>query len=384
MRWIFLAGTFLTAIPAIGRAQSTADARAELDRLLPEWRAAREAAADGERLRRRDAGATLVERGHLRVMADSAIVGRVASAAATASASLDRVFGTEAAMLTGYPLVALLHGVVQNGDSTHVIRVRLPEPLAGARPGAGRIGSQERVISLRDPHAVDGDLVRALEAAASLPLHAALDDDLRLWLRSALSATPQSQETLEGAYVDLATASTDISRRCLAGDVLGCRKALGLTPADDPVMEGYTAAQRRMVVQGNVALLRTPGRAAEFDRCVVDSEDTACIARLRELSIERLASSYSPTVLRRGFAHWAMAQGGAGAYSRLRASAGLPIAERFALAAGMPADSLVARWHGHLMTGRPTTPSIPPLTAVATLFWIGACGALSLRSSRWR
>jgi hypothetical protein len=116
----------------------------------------------------------------------------------------------------------------------------------------------------------------------------------------------------------------------------------------------------------------------------VGRDDAACVSRLREFSAERLARSLSTTAARRSYARWALAQGGAGAYARLRNSKGRPIEERFAIAAGMPADALVASWHAHVMTAQPASSTIPPATAFATLFWIGACGALSLRSSRWR
>jgi hypothetical protein len=246
------------------------------------------------------------------------------------------------------------------------------------------MGNQERSVFRRDGKTFAADLARAIEVVAAVPLHATLDGELRLWFRSALLATPESPETLEAMYIDLATASTDISRRCLAGDVVGCRQALGLAPVPDPVMEGYTVTQRRSIVADNARTLRTPARTAEFDRCVREDDDVACVARLRDFPLEGLLSSYSPTAFRRGFAQWAIAQGGPGAYSRLRSSVSLPIPDRFALAAGAPLDSVVASWHRHLMRGRPTAPGVPPLTAFATLLWIGACGAISLRSSRWR
>src|SRR5687768_10188331 len=93
VRQILLVGGLASVLPGVSEAQSTAEARAELDRLLPEWRAAREATVEGERARRKDAGATLIERGSLRLMTDSAITGDVGLAAATAVQSLDRVFG---------------------------------------------------------------------------------------------------------------------------------------------------------------------------------------------------------------------------------------------------------------------------------------------------
>ena len=383
-RRIGIGATLACALATSARAQSTAEARADLDRLLPEWRAAREAAAEGELARRRRAGAVLIERGSLRITADSVIAGPIADAATKAWASIERDFGAEAALLVRYPMIAVPQRVMQNGDTSRVIRMRLTEPDIQPGTGAGRVGTQERAVVVRDGDLIADELGRAIEAIAAHPLHATLDDNLRLWFRSALPATPETDEALETMYIGLATASTGISRRCLSGEVLGCRQVLGLSPVTDAVMEGHTATQRRSIVKGNVEALRTPARTAEFDRCVRDGDDAACVARLRDFPVDRLASSYSPTMLRRGFAQCAIAQGGPGAYSRLRASVGRPLAERFALAAGMPIDAAIAGWHRHLLRGRPAAPGIPPLTAFTALFWIGACGALSLRSSRWR
>jgi hypothetical protein len=367
-----------------GHAQSAADARAELDSLLPELRAARETVARAERARAQRVGATLIERGHLRITADSMIATEIAMAAAGASASLDRVFGAEAQRAWTYPLIATVQSVMVSGEPTRVIRVRRVDSDAQLLPDGRRIGTDERVVTMLDSAQGAADLRRALETIAATPLHATLDDDLRFWFRSALPATAESPEELETIYLELATASTNVSRRCLAGELRGCRQVLGLTPVDDPIMQGYTATQRRTAVMGSAQQLRTPGKAAEFDRCVVDADDAACLSRLRELPLDGLTRTYSTTGARRSFSRWILARGGVGAYARLRASAALPLDERLAVAGGAPTDSLVASWQAHVIAARPTLPGIPPVTAITTLLWIGACGALSLRSSRWR
>ena len=384
-RTVALAICVLAGVPAVSAAQSTAEARQELDSLLPQWRAANARVAEAERTRRRTAGATWIERGYLRILADSSLAKRVAEAADEASASLERVFGEDARRVTDHSIVVQQNRARQ-AKAPPLIRVRWSASDSQRRENnaLGFPRDMERHVAGDTSTDARAALVVALEAVGAAPLHALLDEELRAWFRSAMPATGESGDELAGIYVDLTTASTDISRRCLDGDLAGCRQLLGLAPVADPVLQAFTATQRRTIVAGHSQLLRTPAKAAEFDRCAVGMDDGACVNRLRELSEENLFLSLSTTALRRSFARWALAHGGAGAYTRLREATGRTIEQRFAIAAAMPADSLVSSWRTHVMSASPPTSTIPPLTAVATLLWIGACGALSLRSSRWR
>ena len=381
-----LAASLLAGIPARSEAQATAEARRELDSLLPQLAAANARLTDIEQARRRSAGAMLVQRGHLTVMADSAIAPLIGDAAAVATASLDRVFGADAQRAAAQSIVARVQSVARNGDTSRVIRVRRTESLERERAlGDLRLAaSEERVVALDTPERTHADLVKAFEALGAAPLHSSLDDELRFWFRSALPATSETSSEIEDIYVDLATSSTGISRGCLAGDVGRCRQALGLSPIADPVLDAYTASQRRSLVATNAPRLRLPANASEYDRCVRGDDDAACINRLRELPEDLLTRGLSSTAARRSFARWALAKGGAGAYSRLRSGSHLSVVERFAATAGVPTDSLVASWQQHVTSGRPAQSSLPPISAFATLLWIGVCGALSLRSTKWR
>jgi hypothetical protein len=327
-----------------------------------------------------------IERGHLRLSVDSSIASQVASAAAAASASLERVFDDRARLASAYVIGARLQPVRLNGESGRVIRIRRLDPDSMSAQGyAIRLaGNAERVVAVGDPDETHAGLVGALEAVAAVPLHASLDDDLRLWFRTAVSASAETPDELENIYIDLTTSSTELSRGCLAGDVRRCRQILGLTPIADPLLEAYTSTNRRRLVESNPERLRLSARAAEFDRCVLGADDAACIARLRDLPPESLSSAYSTTAARRSFARWAIGLGGPGAYSRLSTAAGVPLDERFGSAARVPPDSLVASWHAHVMSARPARSTLLPLTALTTVLWIGACCALALRSSKWR
>jgi hypothetical protein len=58
--------------------------------------------------------------------------------------------------------------------------------------------------------------------------------------------------------------------------------------------------------------------------------------------------------------------------------------ERLALAAAMPADSLLRRWRAEIMAGRPHPVPIAAAAGWAALGWCVAFGLLALRSTRWR
>ncbi len=357
-------------VSSVAAAQSAADYRRKLDELEPRWRAASAAATAAEQARQVKAQAITIERGSLRVIADSVVAEHVVAGVEMAARQIEETFGSSARMLLDNPVVIRHRAEVKNGDTTDVIGVR----------GRGR----EQTISLEDPAAARVQLAATLGGAVVVAvLHTALDDSLRHWFHTPFPAGVQARHELGRAYLDLVTASTSISRRCLAGDLPGCRQLLGLAPVENVVVDGLTAAQRRSLVASAAARLRTPGKAAEFDRCIAN-DDTACVARLAHLPTESRSHSVSSADTRRSFARLVLDRGGTDAYARLRANDTIPLAARFAAAGGEPIDSLVATWRASVLAVRPSPSSVTPTTALATLAWIAACGALALRSSRWR
>jgi hypothetical protein len=372
-------------LPSVVVGQSVDDARRQLDSLLPELRDAKAAFEAIRPTKAIAVGGVSVNRGHLHLRVDSSIVALAERAAVQATASLDRTFGEHAPLAAMYTFTVMLDSVGPARARKATLRIlRTQTEELSPRGAARRAGDSERVVTMESEEETVALLAGALDAVAAAPLHASLDDKLRLWFRFPLPAMPESREQLENLYVDLTTASTELSRRCLAGDLRRCRQVLGLDAVDDPIVDAYTAVDRRRFVAAAPERLRVAARAAEYDRCVVDGDDAACIARLRDLPSESLTSAYSTTALRRSFARWVIQLGDAGAYGRLRTAVDSPLPDRFGVAAGMPLDSAVASWRAHVIAGRPMQPAIPPLNAVATILWVGACGALALRSSRWR
>jgi hypothetical protein len=87
-------------------------------------------------------------------------------------------------------------------------------------------------------------------------------------------------------------------------------------------------------------------------------------------------------MLRESLVRFALAVGGPGAFERFAAADSLTA--RLEGAARMPVDSLVARWRAKLVAARSTSTAIDMTTALSSLFWVGVCACLALRSSRWR
>jgi hypothetical protein len=96
----------------------------------------------------------------------------------------------------------------------------------------------------------------------------------------------------------LATASTPGARRCLGGDLGGCREFLGLVTPDDPALTGLTPVLRRSLVERRPAL-RFHVDYGVYDRCVLEEEDDACVVAARGLPVETIRSAISPTGARR-------------------------------------------------------------------------------------
>ena len=356
---------------ADARAQTTEEYRRRLDILEPQWHAARAAVPEREQQRRAAARSVRMDRGSLRLVVDSALVPIVSDPADVAARILDATFGDAATMIAEHPLAVRVHIVGRGADTTRFIRVGTP--------------GRETSVTFGDSAQTRHGLIAALTGARVTGLlHAALDDSARGWIRTPLPAGRESAGDRERIYVELVTASTDVSRRCLAGDMLGCRQLFGLAPVNDPLLEGHTAVQRRALVARRTSQLRTSGHTREFDRCVSDHEDAACIARLRTLPPDNFAQSVGSSDMRRSFLRSVLEQGGRHAYDRLRSTAAAPLDARLSASGGAPTDSLIAAWRDRVLAARPSRTPVTPITALATMAWILATSALALRSSRWR
>ena len=370
-RAIGTAAAILTlSTPFAAGAQTTGDYRRQLDILEPQWRAALAAVQAKEQARRQAARSVTMDRGPLRLVVDSALVPLVAAPAEQAARTLEATFGDAAKTLVSRPL-AVRTSIRGRGDTTPLIRVGTP--------------GRETSILVGDSAQTRARLFAALTGArVTGVLHAELDDSARSWIRAPLPAGRESGGERERIYVELVTASTDISRRCLAGDIGGCRELLGLAPVEDPLLHGHTAVQRRGLVATRTAQLRTTGHTREFDRCVASHDDQACIARLRTLPAETFTRSIASSDMHRSFLRSVLEHGETHAFDRFRSTDSLPLEARLAAAGRAPLDTLIVGWRARVLAARPSRTSLTPAAAFATMAWILAAGALALRSSRWR
>src|SRR5688500_1801105 len=219
------AAIMVLATPFAARAQTTAEYRRRLEILEPQWRAARAAVDAGEQARRRAARSVTMDRGPLRLVVDSALVPLVVEPAEAAARILEATFGDAATILTARSITVRIGTPVRAADTTPPIRIGTPGSETSVH-GADSAGTRARLVAARTGPRVTG------------LLHAELDDSARAWIRVPLPAGRESAGERERIYVDLVTASTDISRRCLAGESVGCRELLGLARVDDPLLRG--------------------------------------------------------------------------------------------------------------------------------------------------
>lgn len=308
--------------------------------------------AESLRLERLDT----VRAGVLVVATRSRDVALVREAAGPASARLDSLYGDATAALARAPLL-----FNRAGQPTSEV---LPQR-------AQRVFTPENATA----DEVAFDLVRAGTAA----LRATLDSALTAWLGPLLLADVPAAQERARVYVELATAPSVAVRHCYAGALDACAAALGLVAGDQTTV-WYDAAERRALVRQSEGA-RTVRMNLRTNACLNAGSDDACLEVLHQAGgVEPPLSSEARQTLVRT----ALTTGRRGAFARLAGSAGKPMPERLALAAAMPADSLLRRWRAEIMAGRPHPVPIAAAAGWAALGWCVAFGLLALRSTRWR
>jgi len=209
------------------------------------------------------------------------------------------------------------------------------------------------------------------------------DTTLQSWLGGPLQPLVEGDLERPGVYVELVTTPSQASRRCLIGDIGGCRNALDLAEDGDPLQRSYPSApeRRSVVLKSNGYFNRGP-QLAMLQACA-NGSDFACTQLLRSIppgALPRPLTYHARATL----INVALQLGGRAAYHRLVASAGRSIADRLALAGGVGVDSLLARWRAGILAARPTPVSLPRLGVWIALGWTALFAACGLGSSRWR
>jgi len=153
---------------------------------------------------------------------------------------------------------------------------------------------------------------------------------IQRWLPTGLSLILTDTERREGAMYALAVGDGNAQRACVMGDLDACAYVLGLRAPDTP----------------------DPG------------------------------GQYYP-LARADLLLFALDQGGEGAWDRLRDGQGNTAEEHLAAAAGMPADSLIARWRSGLLAMRPEHGPISGSVTLAFLAWSSVILAAALGIAKW-
>lgn len=180
---------------------------------------------------------------------------------------------------------------------------------------------------------------------------------LRQWTshRPTLAPAPRVDEA---AYRDVRRAYLNSARACLAGTIRSCRSLLAIEPGNDTTISWLDADERRStVLRFHVNYWRRPSSegdpAVARDRCVNEGDDAACREALRLI---HFASPIS-TKLRSDVLRLALEIGGPDAFERIRNTSSEEIGTLLESAAGIPVDSLVARWREYMLAGKPQSPA---------------------------
>ena len=297
--------------------------------------------------------------GSLRVVARLADAELVRRAAGIAWARLDTLYGTAAAALAAEPVLFFLQG----------------HPITDSRPAIAHL---QHISAPENATAVDVafQLVRA--ASAQLAAHA--DTALTNWLGPQLLNDVPLGTMESRTYVELVTAPSVAVHHCFAGDLDGCRTALGLLgPGVDRITAWYDAAERRGLVRHPLWSSPPTGSGPAMDACLLSGSDSACLDVLHRLTVEPPLSNEA----RQSLARIAL-RSDPTAFGRLAASAGQPLASRLADAARQPSDSLISRWRVEIIAARPRPVTFAAGLGWTALGWMLVFGLLSLRSTRWR
>lgn len=347
-------------------AQSAVEYRVRVDSLARTWRGlvAREAETRSDSGRRSMIPRDSVRIGSIIVRADTAFVAIGRKAAERLAPRVERAYGTASQRLARYQFVI-------RGRSMETSPVSV---VTGAADSTGEVRLRSTVFA-------EADAIAATWAQKVQDLMTGeIDPDVRHWLRTTVPLNRMDAESWSHARIDLLVANAEAARRCANDDAAHCSLALGLSPVTDAAFAYYNARERRTIVERHAGVLRRADPAF-FDRCSAEQSQPACDSLVRMVPSEAIDPPVPPSV-RQSLTRYALDLGGDGAFDRFMRPAG--VSERLAAAAQVPIDSLIARWREKLLDSRTSSTALDATTALSSLFWIGLCACLSLRSSRWR
>jgi hypothetical protein len=347
-------------------AQSQAEYRAEVQRLVPIWRSVSAEYRHEDSMRVRALPQDTMRVGVVSVLVDSSLQTLARASATEASAALRRRFGASA-MLVGSHLFTLTHPRRRDLDSSIVL--------------LGEIDTTGRVVATTGMRGTDQLVGTSMAQRGSQVLTARLGPQFRHWLNGPLPVDTAILADWVGARIDVVTSPYQAAGECYRGDVAACKKALGVGDETDPMRSWFTASERRDLVERDGWALRR-GQETEYTQCVTHQIDSACVLLAEQIPIRQIQAPLGAAV-RQNLTELAMQMGGPEAYDRMVAAADTREAQLTA-AAGVSIDSLVAVWRQHVVNTEAEQTTRTPGLALMSLVWVATCGGLALGSSRWR
>ncbi len=199
-------------------------------------------------------------------------------------------------------------------------------------------------------------------------------------------ATLRTPVSYDWIYRRLATTASKIARACLAAEPGACWSALGIDLGPEDFLEWYLPEELPGLVERTWRSWRRE-EAPMFDACVHEGVTEQCEVLLARTATDRYWSM-SLTPLRRDeriTMIWvALDMGGEAAWDRLVEDPEMTLGDALRYASGATTGELEAAWTAEVLAHRPDTQAGLLTTKWTALFWILLCGALAMRSTRWR
>jgi len=265
------------------------------------------------------------------------------------------------------------------GDELAQLPLR-PILVEGTHPDSNGGSLEEKAdLVIRWDQSVGSLVAQLIGAAGPDPL----DADLEQWLGGRPRPGSGTVAALAKARDQLVLAPFSTGHDCVAGDLIACRGALRLGPADGWAAQSFPEPGDRRQVALLVGRTRSGALAAGVERCLGARDDESCSAVVRAVDISALPS-VADQATRRTLLDAALRRGGAGAYHRLRATPSPAMEVRLAAAAGVPIDTLLADWRVEMVQAVRTVTPWSTKIGVAGIGWLVVFLACALWSSRWR
>jgi hypothetical protein len=283
-------------------------------------------------------------------------------------------------------LTALFGDALRNAATQrYVLRAHQPSPSARNRGqpfpviiSATSPAGKERTSwrNSRDPD----EISHALRAAAVGTVLTGMSGETLVWMGNHAPTDSVTSSEWAEHRLQLVSSPTSVGALCHSGDLHACRLALLISSPRDEVLDWFDAPTRRRLVTRNRAMAdqASPRAAGECEA----GSDSSCVWVLQHAPPGMITEPV-PAAIRLGLARFAVALGGDGALQRF-VTAAPGVEQRLAAAANAPLDTVLSRWNRRIRETRLPSHNIPPLVVVTAVLWVGALGALSLRSTRWR